>query len=134
MLIIFNIFLSNVSFQKDTLRSFFDFMHEFICSFLSIGIEGSLELVSFQILYNVESTVLSSSLNIVEFIRECRGISIVLGKVNKTFIESETDHSLSSELIILIQEFIIGGDLSKQCFRTSVSSGNWRLHDTFKDI
>jgi hypothetical protein len=134
MLIILDIFSTDVSLEENTLRSLLYLFHELSFSIADIIVESGLILICLQIFNDIESTVLSSTFDVVELIRECFSVAVFLGEINETLVKSETDHGLSSELCLVMQHFVVGSDFIEQLFWASVSSRNWWLHDAFQKV
>jgi len=114
VLIVLNIFASDVSLQKESLGSFFDLFHELSLSLFDFGVERGLELMCLEVLDNVESSILSSTLDLVELIRECFGISVLFGEIYESFLKSITNHGLRWEVLLVMQDLVVGGDLSEK--------------------
>jgi len=114
VLIVLNIFASDVSLQKESLGSFFDLFHELSLSLFDFGVERGLELMCLEVLDNVESSILSSTLDQVELIRECFSISVLFGEIYESFLKGITNHGLRWEVLLVMQDLVVGGDLSEK--------------------
>jgi len=114
VLIVLNIFASDVSLQKESLRSFFDLFHELSLSLFDFGVERGLELMCLEVLDNVESSILSSTLDLVELIRERFGVSVLFGEIYESFLKGITNHGLRWEVLLVMQDLVVGGDLSEK--------------------